>query len=1205
MKRNSFILMMLIAFSALMSVSVQLDVNPSAWNVSTRGHKQAVLMEPGNPELPFYPIQILVPFGEKVQSVSVQLFDLETVARSVELNYVRHQQPTSLPTPDLTVRNLEVWNSDSMYPSRDFDYLGTQFFRGYQLAIINVYPWRYNPIQKEIIAASRIEVSIESSFDSATASQQANFVTYNQQTRLDLQRHIQNSEAIASYASASAFRTHTPRSRLIDLSSPKFMIIITDQTRAPWFDEYVMWRNSEGVDTGVFTTNDIYAEYEGVDNADKVRNFIIDAYQSWAEGAITLEYVILGGDDEIVPERGARGQVGQTTDNRMPTDIYFSNLDGDWNANGNNVYGEVTDNVDMIPEVHIGRFPAETLNEFNNMFRKTRHYVENNDYTNNIALMIGENLNWNPLTWGGDYKDDVALHIPDTYHISTLYQRDGNYNGTIVWDAINSGANVMNHMGHANESTLMGQAINTVNSLQNDKYGFLYTQGCYPAAFDQRTSGDGESIGEHFAIASSALFAFIGNTRYGWYAPGSINGASQFYDRDFFIGMYDEGQTELGKALTYSRLANLNAALASDVMRWCYYEVVLFGDPSISVKMPDAAMPLLGLHSYSIDDSEGDNDGTLNPGEIIRIHPRLTNHPDWHLAQNISVFIEGLPGGSTLLSDSIVISELAPGEISSEDIYFRIQLGESLSFGNYSVTLVVESMHPQTGLSTGQRRFKIDFSITLLDSRFPWESDFATKSAPVVYDFDDDGSLDILYLDVFGGGHLIGNDGTEFDSFSTNGSLNINRSYALGDIDGDGTLDLAISSRTGDVIAMKIDGTELYSYQTETQILGTPVLADIDGDGSLDLVVAGLNRNVYVFNPDGSIHSGFPFQVAASIPSELAVADLDSDGSMEIICGTVTGLLYVIQSDGTVRNGFPLQLSGSITGSPTVLNNNRIVCGTNTMMYLVEPDGSIVFEKPITAELAGGAVVADMNGDGNVEIIAVTSMGMLYNVDQMGNDLPGYPVNINEYFTCPPLVADVNSDSNYEIILHSYINAVHIYRADGTPLGGFPFPTAFNGATPASLVDFDNDGYFKLVTGFSTGILVVNLRRPASELTPWVTYRGGLSRQGSFAATGYVSNQDLVQIPQSMVLNQNYPNPFNPQTTISFNLDKASRARLRIYNTKGQLVKDLLATDLAAGRHQVVWNGKDERGHNVSTGIYFYKLEAAGQTQMRKMLLLK
>ncbi|HOT40975.1 MAG TPA: C25 family cysteine peptidase, partial [Candidatus Syntrophosphaera thermopropionivorans] len=77
-----------------------------------------------------------------------------------------------------------------------------------------------------------------------------------------------------------------------------------------------------------------------------------------------LEYVILGGDDEIIPDRGCFCAVGETIDLRIPTDIYYSNLDGNWNADGDQIWGEINDQVDYLPEVHIGRFPAETAIEF-------------------------------------------------------------------------------------------------------------------------------------------------------------------------------------------------------------------------------------------------------------------------------------------------------------------------------------------------------------------------------------------------------------------------------------------------------------------------------------------------------------------------------------------------------------------------------------------------------------------------------------------------------------------------------------------------------------------------------------------------------------------------------------------------------------------------------------------------------------------------
>ena len=88
-------------------------------------------------------------------------------------------------------------------------------------------------------------------------------------------------------------------------------------------------------------------------------------------------------------------------------------------------------------------------------------------------------------------------------------------------------------------------------------------------------------------------------------------------------------------------------------------------------------------------------------------------------------------------------------------------------------------------------------------------------------------------------------------------------------------------------------------------------------------------------------------------------------------------------------------------------------------------------------------------------------------------------------------------------------------------------------------------------------------------------------------------------------LDSNYPNPFNPSTTIRFSLAEAGHARLNIYNTRGQLVRSLANSNLMAGKHQMTWDGRDNRGKSVASGIYFYRLQAGKYVQSRKMILMK
>jgi len=102
-----------------------------------------------------------------------------------------------------------------------------------------------------------------------------------------------------------------------------------------------------------------------------------------------------------------------------------------------------------------------------------------------------------------------------------------------------------------------------------------------------------------------------------------------------------------------------------------------------------------------------------------------------------------------------------------------------------------------------------------------------------------------------------------------------------------------------------------------------------------------------------------------------------------------------------------------------------------------------------------------------------------------------------------------------------------------------------------------------------------------------------------------LSDGDNTEKTPAVLSARNYPNPFNPSTTISFNLPKTGKTSLQVYNIKGQLVNTLLNEEMVAGTHNVNWNGVDSHGNSVSSGIYFYKVDNAGDSIVNKMILMK
>jgi len=97
------------------------------------------------------------------------------------------------------------------------------------------------------------------------------------------------------------------------------------------------------------------------------------------------------------------------------------------------------------------------------------------------------------------------------------------------------------------------------------------------------------------------------------------------------------------------------------------------------------------------------------------------------------------------------------------------------------------------------------------------------------------------------------------------------------------------------------------------------------------------------------------------------------------------------------------------------------------------------------------------------------------------------------------------------------------------------------------------------------------------------------------------------ELPRAFSLAQNEPNPFNPSTTISYTVPENTsvRVRLEVFNLRGMLVHKLVDAGRGPGVYNVMWDGTDEKGAKVSSGVYFYRLRAGDFVKVRKMVLIK
>lgn len=114
----------------------------------------------------------------------------------------------------------------------------------------------------------------------------------------------------------------------------------------------------------------------------------------------------------------------------------------------------------------------------------------------------------------------------------------------------------------------------------------------------------------------------------------------------------------------------------------------------------------------------------------------------------------------------------------------------------------------------------------------------------------------------------------------------------------------------------------------------------------------------------------------------------------------------------------------------------------------------------------------------------------------------------------------------------------------------------------------------------------------------------GVNNPVTFNMLGIDRNSDEA-LPTEIALRQNYPNPFNPVTTIDFQLIESTPVELVVYNVLGQKVVTLVNREMTAGYHHIQWDGRDEFGRAMASGIYFYSLKTEGFFDQKKMLLLQ
>ena len=637
MKKVTFLvflsIMSLITFAQTVEMTYHFD-NPKVTEfrgyqqIGFEGCMQTALA--GNPSLPYHVVSLMLSQGTEAESIEVELSDFQEIEGAINLfPYQPSRTMNDVEKRDLVI-NEAVYASKSVYPAENHGIVTTQYKNGYGFAFSSFTPVQYIPSEGKVMYAktANVRVNVKASKDD-----HSNMLWGTQEIKNSVKRLAQNPEMVENYQTKGR-----------DLTAYD-VLIITGAGYVEGYSEYCEYYNSIGMRNRIVTTDEIYTSMTGIDNQDKIRNYIIQEYQN---NGILM--VVLGGDVEIVPYRGFYCYVtsggGDQESNDIPADLYYSGLDGTWNDNGNNRYGEPGED-DLLPEIGISRMSFQNSEDLANMIHKTLSYQQTpvlGEFQK--VILAGEHLYDNPVSNGSDYLELLigyhedngysTLGYPEDYDFTKLYEEEGNWSGSLLKSAINAGTSYVHHDGHANTGYVAGwygisnDDFAGANGVDHN-YTFFHTQGCDCGAFDENCILEKMVKIQNFAVA------VIGNSRYGWFNEGQTEGPGAHLEREMTDAQWADRLGWLsmahanGKSMT-APWVTAPGQWEEGALRWNFYDMNVLGDGVVNVWLDEPMTALVntpsqvvvGTQSFTATVSDANGNGLLGfrclvymDGEVI------------------------------------------------------------------------------------------------------------------------------------------------------------------------------------------------------------------------------------------------------------------------------------------------------------------------------------------------------------------------------------------------------------------------------------------------------------------------------------------------------------------------------------------------------------------------------------------------------------
>ncbi len=499
----------------------------------------------------------------KVDSIRITINRMSQISGSYYIYPAQPEVPLCSIPPWVPPDSI-IYNSDSMYPNKLVEVVNSGVFDGARLVTIAVYPLQYRPLSRRVFLVSN--VTFEFKFSPTSIPRRAQKRGINVQKTYDamLAAAVENDwEIPLYYQPPTLVPDKPPMPMILTPATAAYVIIANDEISgmAEAFRPFAEWLTDKGIPAVICSLSTILTQYQGDDAAEKLRNFFATAYNNGTA------WILLGGDGYfagldtfIVPFR--KGYVHDDDDDDLhtpPSDLYFSDMNGDWDFDRDHRYGEPNDDsVDIYPEVLVGRILAYDSVETKNWVNKILYYEQ----CGSTDLSLFQQATWIYAVWEGFAQDE----FPDYFTHDTLRNKGANeavqhlsegtgfnhiycHGFSNIFETVTSVCYVFTY---TNRSEYYEDGLNHLTNYH--RYNIIYDIACLNAAYDNfDIVGDcptDTTIADAFTDArpDTGAVAFLGNTRLGQY-----NSSQNLHKRFCQLLFGDEGMYSLGAAEGWSK----------------------------------------------------------------------------------------------------------------------------------------------------------------------------------------------------------------------------------------------------------------------------------------------------------------------------------------------------------------------------------------------------------------------------------------------------------------------------------------------------------------------------------------------------------------------------------------------------------------------------------------------------------------------------